>query len=195
MYQVIRSNQWLYIFNSSGRDCNCDEICLKGNAWGILSKVTSSKGKLSSRFGSCSHTPPIVHNKKPSNQYFYKQVILPFWNKQSLLPHSYPFRDVELKQLYLLSGVFSSDMDRKNTSSIIFPACWFLLLCCWSHTRHPAAWNANSPSPRNHMAMCPLMQILVYKITIKYFKFQIRGNGDTAKKVVWESLFLNSVSP
>lgn len=58
MYQVIRSNQWLYIFNSSGRDCNCDEICLKGNAWGILSKVTSSKGKLSSRFGSCSHTPP-----------------------------------------------------------------------------------------------------------------------------------------
>ena len=105
-----------------------------------------------------------------------------FWNKQNL-SHSYPFKDLELKQT-LLNGVFSPDMDKKNTSSIRCPACWFLLLCCWSHTRHSAAGNANKQpiSKKSHGHMSPHANFwLVYKIT-KYFK--IRGNGETAKKVV-----------
>lgn len=61
LHQVIRSNQWLYILRPSGRGSNCDEICLKERETQsylgsnlLLKKVISSKGKLSSRFSSCS---------------------------------------------------------------------------------------------------------------------------------------------
>ena len=108
-----------------------------------------------------------------------------FWNKQKH-SQSCPFRDIELKSLHLLNRAFSPDVDKKNVSNIVFLACWSLLVCCWSYTRHPAAWNANKQpiSKRSYGHMFPNANSwLVCKKTIKYFK--IGGNKEAAEKVVW----------